>query len=491
MRIITLKLVVWVALGLVLLCPAVSRAMDIVPNYDPNMTQQQRDIIDQKITLWEERLCCSIVLNIDFSNASLGGLLASPPPAEPGVEFLVGRLPSGEWQTWAATDSFRTDDQGRPAHARIRFNNNPAVNWHYGGEPVPAGTVDFWTIVNHEICHAAGFTVAYPSFAAQVVGPTNPDGTRPFNCAGVTSTLTHDSLGTHLDPTAHPGDLMNPFYEPGDPRRTPSPLDIAMLRCIWPCESGENTSSRYATDAPIEVPAPGDSIVIPFNLDISYPHQQLFVYFSQEFGGGAYAILADYGSVSMQGVRRAIPGQEHIVDLHLQDSYLVGSSVNIPYFGETGLNILQYDYLSGTFDLNTGQVGLMGSGTIVNDLFDSTNPIIVQTLQQGELDIYTGELLMTTRAEDLIPVIPCEYVVGDVNGSDSFNGLDIVYGVSYFKGGPYPGCEPCALCPDWSYCGDVNGSCSYNGLDITYGVNYFKGIVPPPIPCPECPPAGE
>lgn len=81
----------------------------------------------------------------------------------------------------------------------------------------------------------------------------------------------------------------------------------------------------------------------------------------------------------------------------------------------------------------------------------------------------------------------CDYVVGDVNGSDSYNGLDITYGVSYLKGGNAPLCEPCPPCPDWHYCGDVNGSCSYNGLDITYGVNYFKGG-DDPITCPDCPP---
>jgi hypothetical protein len=84
----------------------------------------------------------------------------------------------------------------------------------------------------------------------------------------------------------------------------------------------------------------------------------------------------------------------------------------------------------------------------------------------------------------------CDYVVGDVNGSDSYNGLDITYGVSFFKGGPAPTYE--CECPPhgtWYVPGDVNGSCSYNGLDITYGVAYFKGG-PDPIPCPDCP-AGE
>lgn len=82
----------------------------------------------------------------------------------------------------------------------------------------------------------------------------------------------------------------------------------------------------------------------------------------------------------------------------------------------------------------------------------------------------------------------CDYIPGDVNGSASYNGLDITFGVNYFKGGNPPLCPECALCPDWFYCGDVNGSCDYNGLDITYGVAYFKGGSDP-VPCPDCPPA--
>jgi len=82
----------------------------------------------------------------------------------------------------------------------------------------------------------------------------------------------------------------------------------------------------------------------------------------------------------------------------------------------------------------------------------------------------------------------CDYIPGDVNGSASYNGLDITFGVSFFKGGNPPLCPECPLCPDWFYCGDVNGSCDYNGLDITYGVAYFKGG-PDPVPCADCPPA--
>ncbi|UCC78306.1 MAG: hypothetical protein JSW64_08440, partial [Candidatus Zixiibacteriota bacterium] len=71
-----------------------------------------------------------------------------------------------------------------------------------------------------------------------------------------------------------------------------------------------------------------------------------------------------------------------------------------------------------------------------------------------------------------------------------YNGLDITYGVAFFKGGASPNCPTCPHTPQWYYCGDVNGSCSYNGLDITYGVAYFKGG-PEPVPIPDFPPGGN
>jgi hypothetical protein len=85
----------------------------------------------------------------------------------------------------------------------------------------------------------------------------------------------------------------------------------------------------------------------------------------------------------------------------------------------------------------------------------------------------------------------CEYVIGDVNNSGNYNGLDITFGVAFFKGGIDPICDTCD-CPPHPFfwvCGDVNGSCSYNGLDITYGVAFLKGG-PGLIPCPDCPPIG-
>jgi hypothetical protein len=82
----------------------------------------------------------------------------------------------------------------------------------------------------------------------------------------------------------------------------------------------------------------------------------------------------------------------------------------------------------------------------------------------------------------------CQYVVGDANNSEVYNGLDITYGVAYFKGSPPPPYEcECTQGNTWYVAGDVNASCDFNGLDITYGVAYFKGG-DAPQPCPDCPP---
>jgi hypothetical protein len=84
----------------------------------------------------------------------------------------------------------------------------------------------------------------------------------------------------------------------------------------------------------------------------------------------------------------------------------------------------------------------------------------------------------------------CDYVVGDVNGSGWLNGLDVTFGIAYFKGGPTPfGCL-CECTPghSWYVCGDANGSCVYNGVDITYLIAIYQGG-PWIIPCPDCPPA--
>jgi hypothetical protein len=87
---------------------------------------------------------------------------------------------------------------------------------------------------------------------------------------------------------------------------------------------------------------------------------------------------------------------------------------------------------------------------------------------------------------------PCPYTVGDINGSEQTNSVDVLYGVSYFRGGNAPPvrCDMCPQAAPFYAAGDVNGSCSFNGVDISYLVAYFKGgqIL---HCCAVCPPSGR
>ncbi len=84
----------------------------------------------------------------------------------------------------------------------------------------------------------------------------------------------------------------------------------------------------------------------------------------------------------------------------------------------------------------------------------------------------------------------CPYLLGDINGNTQTNGIDVVYGVNYFKGGSVPPVR-CDMCPEPSpfyAAGDVNGNCQFNGIDISYFVNYLKGGAAL-RPCTDCLPA--
>jgi hypothetical protein len=86
----------------------------------------------------------------------------------------------------------------------------------------------------------------------------------------------------------------------------------------------------------------------------------------------------------------------------------------------------------------------------------------------------------------------CAYVPGDINGNDQANGIDVTYGVGYFKGGAAPPiiCTDCPNPGETMYAGgDVNGNCAFNGIDITFFVSYLKGGQPALLFCPTCPPA--
>lgn len=64
----------------------------------------------------------------------------------------------------------------------------------------------------------------------------------------------------------------------------------------------------------------------------------------------------------------------------------------------------------------------------------------------------------------------CEYVAGDINGDGQCTGIDVTYGVRYFRGFGYPPSDSCYLDSARTYyypAGDINGNCEFRGSDIT------------------------
>ncbi len=236
-------------------------AVDIQPVYNPNVTPDQKAVIEAKIQLWEGRLPHQLpehVVTVAFANGNLGTkYLFTTPDIEP-VRGQLG-LRGAEDLTLGETTGFTHDADGRPTGATITLNNNPVVPWYTGLDPnVPANQFDLWTVVNHELAHALGFTVNNPRFARNVTAmadpndpniPPDPNGPRRYTGGepGGTprGTLTPRSRGTHMDPNAHPGDMMEPNV-PRGARRGPSETDIGiLLDDVWKYPSITGTLSNF------------------------------------------------------------------------------------------------------------------------------------------------------------------------------------------------------------------------------------------------------
>ena len=133
-------------------------------------------------------------------------------------------------------------------------------------------------------------------------------------------------------------------------------------------------------------------------------------------------------------------------------------------------------------------------GTFCNSQYINTDSLVGGTYYwrvRANGHYGTSPYSPTFNFEVTAPAAGCDYVPGDINGNGSANGIDVTYGVGYFKGGPAPrdSCD-CAPIPFPFYAaGDVNGNCAFNGIDVTFFVSYLKGGQPALLFCSGCPPA--
>ncbi len=126
---------------------------------------------------------------------------------------------------------------------------------------------------------------------------------------------------------------------------------------------------------------------------------------------------------------------------------------------------------------------------------DWSNQAIVDTIIATTDDVdalnpdYAGQL-GSGRINALRALPSCSYLPGDINANEAANGIDVVYGVAYLKGGTPPPLDCGHICvgvPNPFFAAmDVNGNCAANGIDITFFVAYLKGIQPALLFCEDC-----
>jgi parallel beta-helix repeat protein len=209
-----------------------------------------------------------------------------------------------------------------------------------------------------------------------------------------------------------------------------------------------------------------------------------------EFGGGIYTMITSYPNITntiFWADSANLGGNEIGGDGASWPtiSYCDIQGIVWPGEGNIDINPLFRDPLNYDFHLMSTACGDSADSPCI----DAGDPAILDSMLDCSWGMGGLRSDMGAYGGDGDSSNICLYTVGDANNSREFNGLDVTYGVTYFKGGPSPPYE-CECTPDnyWYVAGDVNGSCSYNGLDITYAVTYFKGGSDP-IPCPDCPPA--
>ena len=199
--------------------PAAASA--IVPTYT-NVGDAERVVIEAAISRWEELLPGALVFNVAIQTGSLGGTLAfsSNFVEENGVPIGASiTFDDGTGGVPWFVDETPFDD------LEFGAGHNP-FHGDAGSSSPAAGAFDLLTVMQHELGHALGFSIFYPSFAAHVVDA--PDGNRTYTGPTVTARLTGAGGGTHTLPEEHLFDLMNPELMAGH-RLNPSPLDLALL----------------------------------------------------------------------------------------------------------------------------------------------------------------------------------------------------------------------------------------------------------------------
>lgn len=127
-------------------------------DYGPGFTSRAREAFARAVRVWEASITSPVAIRIDASFEGLGpGVLGG---TRPGTVFAADTDGDGEADTMfgdALFDALTGQDQ-RPGESDIiiRFNSE-RDDWHFGDGNAPSGTIDFTSVVLHEIAHGLDY----------------------------------------------------------------------------------------------------------------------------------------------------------------------------------------------------------------------------------------------------------------------------------------------------------------------------------------------
>lgn len=222
-------------------------------------TVQEENLLNSALSLWENLILDPFSMNIEIhkqsmTNSTLGvsrNFLADSNGIPSSASIFINDL-SSSTVGWFVDLTPETDEEFHSGKGPYHFLANQDGDAY--------GLYDLFTVVNHELAHAIGFTINYERFRENIA--LNSDGSRAYVGEDVTAILSPVYDGTHLESYYHPLDLMNPMLGRGE-RFHPSFLDLAIISDAF---SFKNVNYPVIAPSPVCEPSSFGIMAIGFNL---------------------------------------------------------------------------------------------------------------------------------------------------------------------------------------------------------------------------------
>jgi hypothetical protein len=139
-------------------------------NYSPDFPAEARAAFSRAVEAWEVRIASPVPIELNARWEALGGnTLGAAGP----LFTLVDTNADGSGDTilgFPLYDALTGQDQAPGEPDLVARFNSTRTDWHFGEGPAPPGTLDFTSIVLHEIAHGLGYVDFFYQVGTQISG---------------------------------------------------------------------------------------------------------------------------------------------------------------------------------------------------------------------------------------------------------------------------------------------------------------------------------